>query len=217
MLRRRNLTVPIVDGPWGQVHVGVEGPGGEGAPTIFLLHQMVWSSLQFEQVQPILADLGVRSIAIDLPGYGLSDGPDFVPTAAQYAQTLIPVIDHFDIERATLHGNHTGASTALAFAENHPDHTDRLIILGPPIFDEETRQVLLAQKPFDQTPKADGSHLMNRWDLAKSSFGANTSLDSQQRAILQFSLPVPTNGPPTMRYSGMTPYRPSSASGERRW
>ena len=109
-----------IDGPWGQIHMRVAGPDGANTPTVFLLHQMVWSSVQFAHVQPILADLGVRSVAVDLPGYDMSDGPDFLPSAEQYAETLIPMIDHFGIKRATLHGNHTGASIALAFAAAFP-------------------------------------------------------------------------------------------------
>ena len=180
-----------IEGPWGQIHVRVAGPEGDAVPTVFLLHQMVWSSVQFANVQPALAELGVRSIAVDLPGYGMSDGPDFVPSATQYAETLLPVMDAFGIERAILHGNHTGASIVLALATAFPERTDRLIVLGPPIFDEDLRQDLLTQTPFDQTPRPDGRHISGRWDLAKDSFGANTSLESQQQAILQFFIAGP--------------------------
>ena len=37
-----------------------------------MLHKMVWSSVQFEKVQPLLAAQGIRSAAVDLPGYGMS-------------------------------------------------------------------------------------------------------------------------------------------------
>ncbi len=77
-----------VDGPWGQIHVRVDGPAASGAPTVFLIHQVVWSSAQFKNAQPQLAALGVRSIAVDLPGYGLSDGPDHVPDADAYRGSL---------------------------------------------------------------------------------------------------------------------------------
>lgn len=59
-------------------------------PTVVMLHRMTWSSVQFENVQPLLAELGVRSIAVDLSGYGMSDGPKQVPTAVQYADSLLP-------------------------------------------------------------------------------------------------------------------------------
>ena len=175
-----------LDGPWGQIHVRVDGPGAPDAPTVVLLHQMVWSSLQFEHVQPLLAARGVRSIAVDLPGYGLSDGPSHIPTAAEYADSLLPVLDRFALTRAILHGNHTGATIAVAFADAHPERVERLILQGPPIFDPETRSALLAEKPFDQTPQPDGSHLLRRWQQASSSFGANTSLASRQRSVLEF-------------------------------
>lgn len=175
-----------VDGPWGQIHVRVDGPETRDAPTVVLLHQMVWSSVQFERVQPLLAERGVRSMAVDLPGYGLSDGPSHVPTAAEYAESLLPALDHFGLKKAILHGNHTGATIAVAFAAAHPDRVERLILQGPPIFDAETRKALLNEKPFDQTPQTDGSHLLERWQQASSSFGANTSLASRHRSVLEF-------------------------------
>ena len=175
-----------VDGPWGQIHVRVDGPDTADAPSVLLLHQMVWSSLQFEHIQPLLAARGIRSIAVDLPGYGLSDGPSHVPTAAEYAASLLPVLERFGITRAIIHGNHTGATIAVAFADAHPERVDRLILQGPPIFDAPTRRALLAEKPFDQTPRADGSHFLQRWQQASSSFGANTSLASRHRSVLEF-------------------------------
>lgn len=175
-----------IDGPWGQIHVRVDGPGAADPPTVVLLHQMVWSSLQFERVQPLLAEYGIRSIAVDLPGYGLSDGPSHVPTAAEYGDALLPVLDHFDLTKAILHGNHTGATIIAAFADTHPERVARLILQGPPIFDSETRAALLAEKPFDQTPRPDGGHLLARWQQANNSFGANTSLASRHRSVMEF-------------------------------
>ena len=173
-------------GPWGQIHVRVDGDMPGSPPTVILLHQMVWSSVQFQNAQPMLAKLGVRSIAVDIPGYGLSDGPNFVPTAEQYAETLLPVLDHFKIGKATLLGNHTGATLLVAFAIAHPDRVARLILQGPPVFDAKTQQALIAEKPFDQTPRPDGGHLIERWKQASSSFGANTSIASQQQSVMQF-------------------------------
>lgn len=62
-----------VDGPWGQIHLRIAGP--KHGPVVLLIHKMVWSSVEFSRVQPLLAARGVRTIAVDLPGYGLSDGP----------------------------------------------------------------------------------------------------------------------------------------------
>src|ERR1700710_1551669 len=72
-----------VDGRWGQIHVRVAGP--ENGPTVVLVHKMVWSSIEFSKAQPWLAARGIRSIAVDLPGYGLSDSPDKQPSADDYA------------------------------------------------------------------------------------------------------------------------------------
>ena len=80
-----------IDGPWGQIHVRVAGKASD--PTVVILHQMTWSSEQYAHALPELASRGVRAIAVDIPGYGESDGPSDPPTAAQYADALPSRVD----------------------------------------------------------------------------------------------------------------------------
>lgn len=174
-----------VDGPWGQIHVRVAGDVDDGRPTVLLLHKMVWSSVQFEKAQPALAARGVRSVAIDLPGYGASTGPDSVPSTEAYADALLPVIDRFG-GKVSLLGSDTGATIFAALANRHPDRVTKLILHGPAIFDEVTRQKLLSDPHFDQTLMADGGHLQRRWDMMYKLAGAKSSLESVHRSILEF-------------------------------
>ncbi len=117
-----------VNGRWGQIHVRVYGQAGQ--PTLILLHKMVWSSLEFEHAQPVLARLGVRSIAVDLPGYGLSDPPPSQPTADDFADDLLPVLEAFRLKKADILGTDTGATVAVAFDKRHPDRVRHLILEG---------------------------------------------------------------------------------------
>jgi pimeloyl-ACP methyl ester carboxylesterase len=151
-----------IDGPWGQIHVRVEGESSQ--PTVVLVHQMVWSSEQFRFGQLALAQRGVRSIAIDIPGYGESDGPPTLPTAAQYAENLLPVLEYFGLHAANFLGTNTGAAFIAAFADAHPDRVKSLILEGPTIWSAADAAELLATEYGDQIPGADGRAVLNHRD-----------------------------------------------------
>jgi pimeloyl-ACP methyl ester carboxylesterase len=145
----------------GQVHFRDLGPR-DANPPVLLLHMTPQSMLQFADVQPALATLGVRSIAVDTPGYGLSDPPSTLPTIAGFADNLIAVLDYLKIQKAVVAGHHTGASVATAFAVRHPDRVSAVILHGVPIFNRQEIEIRLkAQRdsPDLHMLKADGSHM----------------------------------------------------------
>lgn len=149
-----------IDGPWGQVHVRVAGR--RTAPTVILVHMMVWSSEQFHFAQLALAERGIRSIAIDIPGYGMSDGPPTLPNAYQYAESFVPVLKYFGLRSAHFLGSNTGAAFIAAFADAHPDMVKSLILEGPTIWNAKDLAALVAGEYADQIPDADGRTVLNR-------------------------------------------------------
>ncbi len=141
-----------INGPWGQIHVRIDGKVGD--PAVILLHSFPGSSLQFRFAQPLLARLGFRSIAVDIPGMGWSDpppsAPAVIPSAREFAEIILPVLDEFGIRSATLVGTNTGASLVVAFALAHPERVDRIILDGPPVFTPAQRVDLIAKnRPTD--------------------------------------------------------------------
>ena len=148
-----------IDGPWGQLHVRVEGRKTD--PTVILIHQMIWSAEQYHFAQIALAERGVRSIALDIPGFGLSDGPPKLPDAAQYSENIIPVMKHFGLKKANLLGTNTGAAFIAAFADAHPDMVDSLILEGPTMWNDRDLQRLILGEYTDQIPGADGRAVFN--------------------------------------------------------
>lgn len=173
-----------IDGPYGQIHVRVAGPP-DGVPMV-LVHKMVWSSVEFEKALPILADMGVRAIAVDLPGYGLSDAPSAEPSAEDYADALVPVLDHFGIGRAVFVGANTGATIAAAFGTAHPDRTLGVAMDGPPLFSEEELKHLLAEPEFDRTARPHGATLLRRWQDIEALANGRLSDEAIQTGLLQF-------------------------------
>jgi pimeloyl-ACP methyl ester carboxylesterase len=170
-----------VDTPMGQVHYRELGTG---APLV-LLHQTAWSSLQFKTAMPALAARGLRTIAIDTPGYGMSDGPSAPPRIEDYAENLRHALDGLRLQRVHIAAHHTGVSIAIAFAARHPDRVGRLALHGVPLYTPDERAARLARPHYDQTPKPDGSHLQKRFQLSRD-MSPGASLEAIHWSTVQF-------------------------------
>jgi pimeloyl-ACP methyl ester carboxylesterase len=105
--------------PMGHVHYRDLGPREDHQP-IVLLHQSPMSMIQFADVQNALAEMGVRSIAIDTPGSGLSDPPQRQPSIKDYGETLVHVLNHLKLAKVLIAGHQTGSAIGASFAADHP-------------------------------------------------------------------------------------------------
>lgn len=145
--------------PMGQVHYRDLGPRQTRLP-LLLLHMTPMSIVQYAEAQNALAELGIRSIAVDTPGYGLSDPPpQAAPPISAFADNLVAVLDALRIDKAVVVGHHTGACIASSFAVRHKERVAAVILHGVPMFNEEEIAVRLKRVLGDRTPKEDGSHL----------------------------------------------------------
>ena len=157
------------DTPMGQVHYRLTGEGD--GPVLLLLHQTPWSMIQYAEVQTCLAGLGVRTLAVDTPGYGMSDAPEGRPTIADYADNIIPVLDELGIENVIVAGHHTGAGIAAAFVARHPDRTVGLLLHGTPLYSEEEHAQRLALPERGRELAPDGSHLSSYFNSIRDYVG----------------------------------------------
>jgi haloalkane dehalogenase len=178
MLRKAYL-----DGPFGQLHYLTEGDG----PAIVLLHQMVQSSRQFRPAMQYLAQHGLRAIAVDLPGFGMSDGPDDPPSAEQYATIVPALLDHLGLEKAIVCGHHTGASVAVACAHQFPDRVSKLVVHGTPFFTAEERTERVSRPHMPMKIERDGSHFKTLWDKLAEFSGDASSEILNWTVLLTFS------------------------------
>lgn len=178
-------TKSYVDTSMGQVHVYRRGTD-QGTP-LLLIHQTPWFSVQYAKVLPLLAAAGFDVIAIDTPGYGLSDVPDDPPTIEAYADNLTFVLDALGLEKTAIAGHHTGASIAAAFAHRHPNRTLCAILHGVPLYtDEQRADRLRSQVHNDLSLHADGSHLSARFRRVREKFAPKATLESIQWSVLGF-------------------------------
>jgi len=171
------------DGKFGQIHYAV---AGEGAP-LLLCHQSPTNMCQFDQVVPLLVAEGFQVITADMPGYGMSDGPDHVPTMEEYSHIVPAVLDAVGVEKADVLGHHTGAILATDAALQFPDRVNRLILNGPlPLTDEEReffKAHLAAEKEWG--PLEDGSHLTTQWKFRMDAQPGWSNIDAIQKHVVQ--------------------------------
>jgi pimeloyl-ACP methyl ester carboxylesterase len=123
-VRRRQLEVDAGH----RVHLLERGAG----PPVLLLHGTA-DPAGF--LLPLLHELrGVRAIAPDRPGIGLSDPIDL--PADHYRETAVAwldrLLDTLELDTTTLLGHSGGGVWALWYALAHPDRVERLVLLGVP-------------------------------------------------------------------------------------
>jgi pimeloyl-ACP methyl ester carboxylesterase len=115
-------------GPNYQMHV-IEA--GEGQPLV-LLHGSGPTSLMF---LPLIERLtGLRAIAVDRPGFGLSDTTDL--PLPRYRQAVIEylggILDALGLDQTSLLGSSIGGTWAVWYALAYPNRLRRLVLLGAP-------------------------------------------------------------------------------------
>jgi pimeloyl-ACP methyl ester carboxylesterase len=143
--------------PMGQVHYRDIGPRDAKVP-LLLIHQAWMFMIEFAEIQNELAKLGYRSIAVDTPGYGMSDPAPGQPTIQDLADNLTPVLDYLHVDKVIIAGHHTGSVIAASFAARHPDRVTAVILHGNPFFTKEESDAALAKGNYDRTLHDDGSH-----------------------------------------------------------
>ena len=144
--------------PMGQVHYRDIGPRDYEYP-IILMHQSPMSMIQFAEIQNAFSAIGVRAITLDTPGYGMSDLPPKQPTLTEFADNIVHVLEHLNLDKVVVAGHHTGAKLAAAFAANHPDRTAAVVLHSAAIRTMEEKEAAINMQRIPRTPLADGSHL----------------------------------------------------------
>lgn len=156
---------------------------GEG-PAVLLLHGGPMFGVQFAKVMPLLAQAGFRAIAVDLPGYGLSQLPKHPPTGEEYADSLAQLLEQLGVKRAHVAGMLTGGVVTLAFATRHPARTQCVVLQHTPLYSAEELEQQLAAPPPDTRIWADGRHVTERWQARRNA----RKLDQASPEALQWQL-----------------------------
>ena len=107
------------------------GPTG-GEPAV-LLHGWGASSYSFRHALALLPERGVRTIAVDLRGFGLSDKPmrrgEY--TLDAYCADLTNLLEELALRQPALIGHSMGGGIALRYALRSPERVSRIVLINP--------------------------------------------------------------------------------------
>ncbi len=111
---------------------------GDGPPVLFV-HGGGGAAMNWI---PLLAELaGIRAIAVDRPGHGLSSAFDYrgVDLRRHAVSFLTAVLDGLGLDRVPIVANSMGGLWSLWAALDAPERVDSLALLGCPAFILDTR------------------------------------------------------------------------------
>jgi pimeloyl-ACP methyl ester carboxylesterase len=103
---------------------------GEGDTTLLLLHGYGESLMGYRAVFDALARR-YRVIAVDLPGFGLSDKPDLPYDLASYRHRLGDFLGRWTRGPVVVVGHSMGGEIAAALALDHPDRVVAAVLIAP--------------------------------------------------------------------------------------
>ncbi len=116
---------------------------GRGEPVLLLHGNPTWSYLYRKMVPP-LVKAGLRAVAPDLMGFGLSDKPhDRRYTFSEHADIIAGFITQLGLKKLTLVGQDWGGPIGLDYAVKHKENIARLVLMNtfveppaglPPLF-----------------------------------------------------------------------------------
>lgn len=155
----------------GQIHYYHAGDSG---PLLFLFHETALSASEFERTLPFLGTR-CRAIALDTPGYGMSDAPHQPLSMAALSAQFTEAINNFGNEPCILAGAHTGSSFALELATRQlAARTTHVIISGLALLsaaEVESFRKIISQPELD----ADGAFLVTEWRKRRERWGPDAT------------------------------------------
>jgi len=175
----------VLAAPGRFVHVRMAGSG----PPVVILHESPRSSASQIGFMRAFATR-FTLIAMDTPSYGLSDPlPLEQPDIADYADTVVAVLDGLGLKRAALLGIHTGAAIAVETARRHPDRIAGVVTDGYPVFTPQERVESLDNYLVPFRPSLDGAHIAWLWARVRDQFTVYPWYEKSDAARLDFGPP----------------------------
>jgi pimeloyl-ACP methyl ester carboxylesterase len=104
--------------------------GVEHAPTWLALHGWLDNAASFSRLAPMLVErLGVRIVALDFAGHGLSHHREGDYALWDYCHDLLDAADELGLERVALLAHSMGAGVACLTAAAMPERIERLVLI----------------------------------------------------------------------------------------
>jgi pimeloyl-ACP methyl ester carboxylesterase len=165
---------------FGQLHGRAAGAGT--STPLLAFHQVPNSGQVFEAFLPLIGT-DRRGLALDTPGYGMSDPAPEPQSILDYADAMADAHQALALPPVDLLGYHTGAAIALALAARHPARVRRLLLVAVPVFSAAERASFgaLPPIPFDE----EGEWVRAEWARTMRWRGPGQSLESLKRGFAE--------------------------------
>jgi len=137
----------------------VEGGSGK---TLVLLPGWPETWWSYYKIMPALAKQ-YHVIVIDYRGMGTSDKPAGGYDKKTIAQDIYDLLHQIGVEKTYVAGHDIGAQVAFSVAANHPDLTEKLIVMDVPHPDDSFAAVLMLPALGTPTDKLDPSRPFLWW------------------------------------------------------
>lgn len=124
--------------------IAYQQAGPDGGPVVILLHGLASDADTWDKAIDLLAERGLRVLAVDLLGHGQSDKPDNDYLLVDFAESLARFMDAVGISRATLCGHSFGGAIAMFFGTRYPERVDRVVLVSAGGLGREVHPVLRA-------------------------------------------------------------------------
>lgn len=154
-----------LDARFGQMHLRMAGESNVDARAqrrpLVCFHLSPVSGVIYETW---LSEMGRDrwAIAIDTPGYGMSDPPPKPPSIGDFAAAMGDCLDALGIGDVDVMGYHTGSKIAVELARQRPAQVKHLVLVSAPVYTAED----LAQVRVDNsapTAEPSGEFLKQIW------------------------------------------------------
>ncbi len=157
---------------FGQVHYYA---AGEQGPLLFLFHETALSGSEFVKALPLLGTK-CRAIAIDTPGYGMSDPPAAPCDMQDLSARLLAAVEEFGDGPVILAGAHTGSSFAIELAATSlRDRVSHVVLSGLALLtpgEIEDFRKIITNPEIDR----EGRFLVVEWEKRRDRWGDNAAL-----------------------------------------
>jgi pimeloyl-ACP methyl ester carboxylesterase len=135
--------------------------GGKGKPLVLLpgWPETWWS---YRRMMPLLA-ASYHVIAVDIRGMGGSEKPAAGYDKKTMAQDVYELVKRLGYKKVFMAGHDIGSMVAFSFAANHPDATEKLVMLDIPHPDDSWYKITMIPGPGKITEKIDEDHAFQWW------------------------------------------------------
>lgn len=148
------------------IHYHVSGSG----PAIVLLHGFLESSGMWEKIIPSLSKKNTV-VTLDFPGLGKSGVLTKTHTMEMMAEVVNELLQHLEIDSATLVGHSMGGYITLAFIELFGEKADKIVLLNSTSKSDSEERISIRNRSIrlmNEHPKAFVSMAIGNWAVADS-------------------------------------------------